>query len=360
MKYLLLSLTLLVTLLNAKESYELGDGIQIASLPVYVGGYASAQFKRTENEVKYNIEDLALLSYGNHRHLSYMAEVEYKNLYVQQTKNNINLKEEDTRIYIERLYLEYNFNENFTARLGKYISPIGFWNLLPINVLRDTTSDPVSTNIIFPEFTTGFYGAYTLINEDELKIDLMLQNNDSIDSKYNNYTINKHYGIGITYNHNNFSSKLNIGYFNKLYRFIDEEYQKETESNEVENENENENDDEYVKNSLEEQMLYYINLSLRYDNEKYQILSEFGHQEAQSGPATNYALYVQGLYRVTPKQSAIVRFEAYDDKVSSTKDAFSVFAYTYRPTYPVALKAEYQLHAHSKFNKVLISLSVLF
>jgi len=356
-KRLVILLTLLVTLANAKEGYELGDGLQIGSLPVYVGGYASAEFKRTENEIKYKVEDLALLSYGNHQNLSYMAEVEYKNLYVEQTKNDIKSKQEDTQLYVERLYLEYNFNENFTARLGQYISPIGFWNMLPINVLRDTTSDPISTNIIFPELTTGFYGVYTLINDDELNIDLMLQNNDSIDNKYNNYKINKHYGIGITYNHKNITSKLNIGYFNKLYRFVDEEYKKESDSNEN---SQDEDDDEYIKNSLEEQILYYLNFSLRYDAPDYQILSEIGTQEAQNGPATNYALYVQGLYRVSPKQSAIVRFEAYDDKVSSTKDAFSVFAYTYRPTYPVALKAEYQLHAHSKFNKVLISLSVLF
>ena len=360
MKRFLSLLILLVTLLNAKEGYELGNGLQIASLPVYVGGYASAQFKRTENEFKYSLENLALLSYGNHQNLSYMAEVEYNNLYVEQTKNDIRSKEEDTRLYVERLYLEYNFNENFTARLGQYISPIGFWNMLPINVLRDTTSDPISTNIIFPELTTGFYGVYTIINKNELKIDLMLQNNESIDNKYNNYQINKHYGIGVTYNHANFSSKLNIGYFNKLYRLINEEYQTSADSSEVENVNSQEDDDDYIKNSLEEQLLYYVNLSLRYDTPSYQILSEFGHQEAQSGPATNYAFYLQGLYRATSQQSAIIRFEAYDDKVSSTKDLFSVFAYTYRPIYPVALKAEYQFHLHSKFNKVLISLSVLF
>ena len=357
MKLLFIFLTLLITLLNAKESYTLGDGIQAGSLPIYFGAYTSAEYKKSNKEVKYSIEDLAFLSYGNYQRFSYMAEIEYKNLYTQQVKDDVSSQQKDTRLYLERLYLNYAFNDNTALRVGKYISPIGFWNLLPINVLRDTTSDPISTNIIFPEFTTGVYGSFSTIEEDEIKIDVMLQNNDDLDNKYNNYKINKHYGIGITYNHNNFTSKLNLGYFNKLYRLIDEELQTEKTN---ETEKSNKNDDYYEKKSQEEQNLYYINLALKYDTLNYQILSELGHQNSSNGAATTYALYIQGLYRVTLKQSAIVRFEAYDDKVSNTNDTFGVFAYTYRPTYPVALKAEYQLHSLSKFNKVLISFSVLF
>jgi hypothetical protein len=290
-----------------------------------------------------------------------MAEFEFKNLYVQEKKNTVSSEAQDTKLYTERLYVEYNANENLSLRVGKYISPIGFWNLLPINVLRDTSSDPVSTNIIFPEATTGLYSVYTNWN-DSYKIDLMYQNNEDIDNKYNNYRINKHYGIGITYFHNNLSVKLNLGYFNKLYRLIDEDFTKtKTTENDQENEQENsEQDDDYVKKSQQEQDLYYVNVGLKYDTVDYQILSELGHQESKNGAATNYAFYLQGLYRVAPKQDAILRYESFDDAVSAKRDYFGVFAYTYRPLYPVAIKAEYQLHALSEFNKVLISLSVLF
>jgi len=356
-KFAIIFLTLLITLLHSKESYELGDGVQIASLPIYIGGYTSAQYKKADNDVKYSIEDIALLNYGNYKRFSYLTEIEYKNLYSQEVKDDTSIEEQDTHLYIERLYVDYTFNENFTARAGKYISPIGFWNLLPINVLRDTTSDPISTNIIFPEATTGLYCAYTSIQENELKIDVMLQNNEDFDNKYNNYKINKHYGLGITYNQGEFTSKINVGYFNKLYRYIDDEFQTNGSSNESE---ENEEDDDYELRSKEEQNLYYVNLGIKYDTLEYQILSELGHQESSNGAATNYAFYLQGLYRVTPKQSAIFRFEAYDDAVSNKRDEFGVFAYTYRPLYPVAFKTEYQLHSLSQFNKLLISFSVLF
>jgi len=215
---------MILNLLHAKENYELGVGVQLSPLPIYFGGYISAEYKKTPNKAKYNIEDIALLSYRNHVRLSYMAEVEYKNFYTQQTKDSVVTTEKDTRLYIERLYLDYTFNENFVGRLGKYISPIGFWNLLPINFLRDTTSDPITTNIIFPDFTTGLYTSYTNFQENEIKIDLMLQNNQDLDDKYSNYKINKHYGLGISYTQGNLTSKLNVGYFNKLYRYTGRKY----------------------------------------------------------------------------------------------------------------------------------------
>jgi len=359
MRFTVILFFMILNLLQAKENYELGEGIQLFSLPVYLGGYISTEYKKTQNTAKYNIEDIALLSYGNHERLSYMAEVEYKNFYTQKTEDSVVTTEKDTKIYIERLYLEYAFHENFIGRVGKYISPIGFWNLLPINVLRDTTSDPLNTNIIFPEFTTGIYTSYTNFQENEIAIDVMLQNNEDLDDKYSNYKINKHYGLGISYTQGNLTSKLNVGYFNKLYRYIDDEFEDHPEDdNEVEGDDDQ--DDDYISRSNEEQDIYYVNFGIKYETLDYQILSELGHQESSNGISTNYAFYLQGLYRITPKHNAILRFEAYDDAVTNKRDKFGVFAYTYRPIYPVALKAEYQSHELSKFNKLLISFSVLF
>lgn len=354
MRFTVILFFMILNLLQAKENYELGEGIQLSPLPVYLGGYISTEYKKTQNAAKYNIEDIALLSYGNHERLSYMAEVEYKNFYTQKTEDSVVTTEKDTRLYIERLYLEYTFNENFVGRVGKYISPIGFWNLLPINVLRDTTSDPLSTNIIFPEFTTGLYTSYTNYQANEIKIDVMLQNSEDLDDKYSNYKINKHYGLGVSYTQGNLTSKINVGYFNKLHRYVDDEFKKDFKQ-----ENEDKEED-YISRSNEEQDLYYVNLGIKYETLNYQILSELGHQESSNGISTNYAFYLQGLYRITPKHTAIFRFEAYDDALTNKRDQFGIFAYTYRPVYPVALKAEYQSHELSKFNKLLISFSVLF
>ena len=46
-------------------------------------------------------------------------------------------------------------SEMVNIRIGKLITPIGYWNLEPINVLRDTSSNPEYSNKIFPKLLTG-------------------------------------------------------------------------------------------------------------------------------------------------------------------------------------------------------------
>lgn len=323
----LIILLLLISSLYSDEEYQLGDGIKVDSLPLYLGGYFSIDYRNTDDENRYRIDDIALLAYGNYNNFSYMAEFEYKEFYVKTHSHGSVTSQRNSKLYTERLYLDYNLDENYMFRVGKFYSPIGFWNLLPINVLRETTSSPVSTNIIYPEFTSGLMASYSSYIDCEFKIDIMLQNNNDIDTEYNNYKTDKHYGIGITYAKNNYTLKLNSGYFH---------------------------------NNVFEDELYYFLLSAKYETDKYQILSEIGNQKSSAVRTTDYAAYVQGVYRFTQKHIAIARLEAYEDRLANFKDEIITLGYTYRPLYPIAFKSEYQLHKHSAQNQILLSFSVLF
>lgn len=108
----LLILFLIFFSLKANDIYTLGEGVQMNSLPVYVGAYFSVDYQDTESSQIYRIDDLALLVYGNNDKLSYMAEVEYKELYTKTYTASSTLSTQNNHIYIERLYLEYNYNEN--------------------------------------------------------------------------------------------------------------------------------------------------------------------------------------------------------------------------------------------------------
>jgi len=312
------------------SGYNLGEGAQIGTLPIYIGGYFSVDYKYKDSKSRYRIDDLAFLAYGNYNKLSYMAEFEFKELYTFSEETSGFATKQDTSLHVERLYADYNFNENYMLRGGKYNSQVGFWNLLPINVLRDTTSNPISTYIIFPKFTTGLYASYTSYSEGDLKIDIMLQHNNDIDPSYNNYIIDEYYALGITYSKDAFEVKLNLGMF-----------------------------DNYMQNNTT-QNLYYILASMKYEIEKLQVMSEVGTQSATDGFTTEYAGYLQAVYHLSEKHAAILRLESYDDKFNDTQDDIAIFGYTYRPLYPVALKAEYQFHSISLQNQFLFSFSVLF
>lgn len=326
----LLTITLFAQEYEKENNYTLGEGIKVGNLPFYVGGYFSIDYKNQDSKSRYRINDLALLSYGNYEKFSYMAELEFKEFYTLSETDTGDTTEQDTSLHIERLYIDYNFNENYMLRVGKYNSQVGFWNLLPINVLRDTTSNPISTYKIFPKFTTGLYGSYTSYSDGELKIDTMIQHNDDLDENYNNYVIDEHYSLGVTYSKEELDLKLNIGMF-----------------------------DTYMPDNTT-QNLYYFLASIKYETDGYQIMSEVGTQKSKENFTTEYAGYLQGVYRLNEKNAVILRLESYNDKFSSIQDEIAIFGYTYRPLYPVSIKAEYQLHSLEKENQFIFSFSVLF
>ena len=330
MRNVIIIFALLFSLHAEENSYELGKGVQIASLPIYVGGYFSLDYRNMGNENRYRADDLAVLAYGSYNKLSYMAELEYKSFYVQTYKSDTSSIQRDTKIHYERIYVDYTFDENYIFRIGKYNSPIGFWNLLLVNVLRQTTSSPISTGIIFPKFTTGLGVTYSSFNEAELEVNFMLQKGEDIDDEYNNYKIDEHYAFGISYEKDDYSLKLNAGYFNT------------------------------IEGKLINDKLYYFLVSAKYDTLNYQIMSEIGHQQSKNKITTPYAGYIQGLYRFTEQHTGVFRVESYEDKLNDKNDDIAIIGYTYRPSYPVAIKSEYQFHSLSKENRLLFSFSVLF
>lgn len=316
--------------LNAEETYELGEGIQVAKLPLYLGGYTSLQYKNSKKLESYSLEDLALLAYGNYNKFSYMLELEYKELYTRTYTDIRKYTRKDTKLHTERLYIDYSYDENYAARIGKYNSPIGYWNLLPINVFRETTSNPQSCLIVFPKFTTGVDLSYNSYKEGELKLDLLLQYNEDLDDEYNNYKIDKHFGFGASYEKNNYALKINGGYFHQ------------------------------VETSVTNNDRYYFLLSGKYDKDKIQVIGELGYQKSNHITTTPYAGYLQTSYRFTEQHIGTLRFEAYKDNLAQKNDEVTVFAYTYRPLYPIAFKTEYQFHSLYREDQFLLSFSVLF
>jgi len=317
---------------NESNHYQLGEGVKIPQLPLYLGGYISLDYRYKDSQDRYRIDDIAVLAYGDYQKFSYMAEFEFKEFYTLTKTPNRSITKKDTSLHTERLYCDYTFNENYQGRLGKYNSPIGFWNLLPVNVLRDTSSSPISTEILFPRFTTGALLSYTSYQTSELQIDLLLQHNNDLDPSYNNYEMDEHFGFGITNTQDELSIKFNIGAFDNLV------------------------------NSSMTQHLYYALLSFQYETDTYKISSEVGTQASKDDFTTKYAGYLQGVYYFTEKHAAILRVESFEKNIntSTIQDNLAIFAYTYRPLFPVAIKTEYKIDSRHDENQFLFSFSVMF
>jgi hypothetical protein len=191
----------------------------------------------------------------------------------------------------------------------------------------------VSTEIIFPKYTTGGLFSYTSYIKGEFQVDLILQHNNDLDASYNNYEVDEHYGLGVTYTYNELSIKLNLGNFNNLN----------------------------IDNSSTR--LHYALVSFEYETEKYKIMGELGTQHDKKDFTTKYATYIQGAYYITPKHAAILRAESFEvnsNQNEAKQKELGIIAYTYRPLYPIAFKTEYQFDSSHIDNQFLISASVLF
>ncbi|MDQ7068492.1 MAG: hypothetical protein Q9M40_11235 [Sulfurimonas sp.] len=330
--------------------------MQIGSLPLYLGGYFSLNYRYVNEENRYSIDNIAILGYGSYEKFSYMAELEYKEFYVQSEKMGTTKTEQDLRLHVERFYIQYNMDENYLFQVGKYNSPIGYWNLLPINVLRDTTSSPVTSSIIFPRYTTGIDVSYSSYSQNNFKVDIMLQKNSDLDANYNNYEVDEHYGFGLTFDKDNLSLKFNIGFFNLV--------QYNNANIRTSESLDDDSDDELEDDETMELMLpgrYYALISTQYDNDKFKIMGEIGTQRSSYFKATtSYAAYLQGLYRINERHIGILRVESYQEDVLDKSDDVAIIGYTYRPTYPVAIKTEYQFHSLANNDTFIFSFSMMF
>lgn len=139
---------------EATPPYELGRGLRLGNSGFYLGGYGSAEY----SAAKYAEPDLSLSHadlffwWENRSGFKFFSEVDGE--YEAATHRNPSLGERRT-LSLARLYLDDTYSDSLTLRLGKFLTPIGRWNLIHADPLVWTTSRPLPTKSPFPGTATG-------------------------------------------------------------------------------------------------------------------------------------------------------------------------------------------------------------
>ncbi len=326
MKQILWLLLFFISIAKASE-YKIGNGVQIGNLPIYAGGYITLDYiKREDNYNRFRIDDIALITYGNHKRLSYLIELEIKDSYIKEWGKRESLKT-NSNLKIERLYFDYLYSDTVELKFGKFNTPVGYWNLTPIGALRDSASNPYLAYILYPRYSTGIQIDYENHLDNDNRYTMMIQNSNDLDDRYNNIIVKKHYILGLEHIGQYLSYKANVGYF-------------QTKSN----------DD-----------FYYFLLSALYEKELYEIAIEYGARRDNSSWKVPYAFYLQGVYHVASLHDIIARFESYKiDEGAYRDENIGVIGYTYRPIEPITYKLEYQLRSYTNESQIKASFSILF
>ena len=322
MRYILLSIILIISLFA--EEYELGNGYKIND-KLHIGGYISTEYSGGKNLNTFTVDDAALLLYGRLMpKMTYFAELELNLLYVhdfntQTSKNTLNA-------HAELFYLDYVFSDKYKVRIGKQTTPIGYWNYEPINVLRDTASNPLYSFQAFPKSFTGIdmYGYIT--ESSNLMYHLFTQVTQDLKNESAYVKSDYFYGASMAYDMNeNFSAGATIARYKN-------------------------------KNNKHVVNMYQANVKHMYNN--FEIQAEVAYNDISNLGKYDLYTYVQGKYSISTYNALITRYEYMDGTINTKKIA--LIGYSYRPTPGISLKSEYQKYLISDDEKILMSLSILF
>lgn len=135
-------------------AYRLGQGYALPWLGLKAGGYLTvrgADLEGQDGEV--TLQNLSLfLSSDITPRWHFFAEVEVGN---SVTVSDDGWSTSGREFDVERLYLERDLSARTTLRLGKFLTPIGRWNLIHADPLVWSVSRPLTTSAPFSRHAAG-------------------------------------------------------------------------------------------------------------------------------------------------------------------------------------------------------------
>ncbi len=143
--------------------YTPGRGLHVGDTNIVLGGYATTELVREEGKrAKLGLADLSLFFIWDPLpRVQVFAELEGEDLVVLRPSGGNPTN--DAEYVTERLYADLAIiPDRLTARLGKFLTPVGRWNVIHAQPLVWTSSRPVITLLPFDQHTTGIMLGGTL------------------------------------------------------------------------------------------------------------------------------------------------------------------------------------------------------
>lgn len=134
--------------------YTLGSGYPLPWLGLTAGGYATLTAGNLEGEpARAVLKDLSLFlrtDFGNRWHFFTELEIGEPLAWTRDGAAT-----SDAEFDVERLYLDHNLTPSATLRVGKFLTPVGRWNLIHADPLVWSVFRPLTTSAAFARHATG-------------------------------------------------------------------------------------------------------------------------------------------------------------------------------------------------------------
>ncbi len=134
--------------------YRLGHGAQFPRQGLSVGGYLSLYYLDLDHRPwQAGVRDLSLFLGKSLSERWYLfSEIELGNAVEFSTHG---ASDSNSELDLERLYADYRATRYVNVRLGKFLTPVGRWNLIHADPLVWTADRPLTTAAPFARHATG-------------------------------------------------------------------------------------------------------------------------------------------------------------------------------------------------------------
>jgi hypothetical protein len=140
------------------------DASPVMGQNLRIGGYASAGFQiHPGGHAEAGLHELSLLlNWDAGGRLRLFSELEVETPLTWEEGESITTR--DAYFDVERLYADYTMAGALTVRAGRFLTPIGRWNVIHAAPLVWTTNRPAATEQLFPKALNGvmLYGTLPL------------------------------------------------------------------------------------------------------------------------------------------------------------------------------------------------------
>jgi hypothetical protein len=136
------------------DPYSLGHGLNFPQQGLVVGGYLSLYYSDLQHQdAQFSIRDLSLFvskTLTDRWHL--FSEVEIGDA-LRFSRDGVSRS--DAEFDLERLYADYRATREANFRFGKFLTPVGRWNVIHADPLVWTADRPLTTTAAFARHATG-------------------------------------------------------------------------------------------------------------------------------------------------------------------------------------------------------------
>jgi len=306
--------------------YRLGQGLYFPQQGLRVGGYASLHFDALRNQPSsLSIQDLSLFltkSLGARWNL--FTEMEVGDAL---TLGHRHLRYQDADFDIERLYADYHARPGITLRLGKFLTPVGQWNLIHADPLVPTVSRPLTTTAAFARHATGamLYGVVPAAGHD-LDYWLFADDTEALDpSRRRELAYNTDGAQSVLENRFKWATGARLQYHLLAHRLSIGA--------------------SYLRFSMQAPEAYYHLTGLDFSwHEHYATLSGEGiyRSSDSNGGQREYGGFLQALVPLNRRLDLIFRHERYQSSILPNPTRLNTIGLDYRPLPALSLKFEYR------------------